>query len=119
MENVREQQVEAIKMASEYLDKLIPSMEQVIGEIKGERQDDTIDFLMQVVDGLNFMFETYNVTKELINEKEVLVNDDALQEAVDRMSDGFAKKDYEAIADELSESIVPFLKVYREAAKAV
>lgn len=114
--DTRQQQIEALKMAAEYLEKLIPSMEQVISEIKGNMQDDTIDFLMQIIDGLNFMIETYNATKEVINGDEPLFNDDALEEAVSKLSDGFAKKNYLVIANELEASIIPFLKVLKEAA---
>ena len=49
MATVKEQQLEALKDSADYMDRLIPSMEQVIAEIRGEMQDDTIDFLHQVV----------------------------------------------------------------------
>ena len=113
--DLRQQQIDALEMAVEYLDKLIPSMEQVISEIKGQMQEDTIDFLIQIIDGLNFMFETYNATKDLISSKGSVFNDEALEEVVNRLSDGFSKKDYVKIAMELETSIVPFLQGLREA----
>lgn len=116
METIKEQKLEALKNADEYLGKLIPAMEQVISELKGEMQEDTVDFLLQIIDGLNFMIETYNVTRDIVNEPEVLINDDELEKAVGTLSEGFSKKDYAAIADELSSDIVPFLKVFKEAA---
>ena len=115
MDNIREQQLEALKNASDYLERLIPAMEQVISEIKGEMQEDTIDFLHQIIDGFNFMIETYNVTRDLVNDPEPLIVDEQLEKAVGNLSEGFSKKDYTAIADELSSDIVPFLKVFKEA----
>ena len=119
MDNFREQQNEALKTASEYLGKLIPAMEQVVAEIKGEMQEDTIDFLLQIVDGLNFMIETYNVTRDIVNDPEPLINDDVLEKAVGSLSDGFSKKDYSAVAEELSDDILPFLKVFKAAAEKI
>ena len=116
MDKIREQKVEALKNAAEYIDKLIPAMEEVISEIKGEMKEDTIDYLLQVIDGFNFMVETYNVTEDLINSPDPLVINDELEKAVGRLSDGFSRKDYNAIADGLSSDVVPFLKVFREAA---
>ena len=116
MDNIKEQQLEALKTAGEYLEKLIPAMEQVISEIKTQMQEDTVDFLLQIIDGFNFMIETYNVTKELINDPEPLIIDEELEASVGRLSEGFSKKDYRSIADELESSIVPFLKVFKEAA---
>ena len=115
MDAIREQKLEALKTAAEYLEKLIPAMEQVISEIKGDMQEDTIDFLLQIIDGFNFMIETYNVTRDLVNDPDPLIVDEQLEKAVGKLSDGFTRKDYNAIADELSTDIVPFLKVFREA----
>lgn len=115
MDTIREQKLEALKTASEYLERLIPAMEQVISEIKGEMQEDTVDFLLQIIDGFNFMIETYNVTRDLVNDPEPLIVDEELEKAVGSLSEGFSKKDYSAIADELSNDIVPFLKVFKEA----
>ena len=115
MDTIKEQKMEALRNAAEYLEKLIPAMEQVISEIKGEMQEDTVDFLLQIIDGFNFMIETYNVTRDLVNDPEPLIIDEQLEKAVGNLSDGFAKKDYTAIADELSSDIVPFLKVFKEA----
>lgn len=117
MATIREQQMEALSVAAEYLDKLIPSMKQVISEIKGQMQEDTIDFLHQIVDGLNFMIETYNVTKDIINADEPLINEEVFEECIGRLSKGFEQKDYKAIAEELDASIIPFLIVFREASK--
>ena len=115
MATLKEQQLEALKDAGEYMGRLIPAMEQVIGEIKGTMQEDTVDFLLQIIDGLNFMIETYNVTKDIVNGDEPLINEDVLEECVRKLSDGFSKKDYKLIACVLDESIVPFLKVFKEA----
>lgn len=119
MDSFREQQIEALEMAIDYMDKLIPSMEEVVGEIKGEMKEDTIDFLHQIIDGLNFMIETYNATEAVVCEDKPLINREDFEEVIGRLSDGFSKKDYVAIADELEKSIVPFLKNFRDAAKKV
>ncbi len=116
MDTIMEQKKEALKTASDYLERLIPAMEKVISEIKGDMQEDTIDFLHQIIDGLNFMIETYNVTRDIVNDPSPLINDDQLEKSVGILSDGFSKKDYVCIADELSENIVPFLKVFKIAA---
>lgn len=117
MESIREQQIEALKTADEYLGRLIPAMEQVCSEIKGDMQEDTIEFLLQIIDGFNFMIETYNVTRDIVNDPEPLINDDQLEKVVGSLSEGFSKKDYASIAEELSSDIVPFLKVFKAAAE--
>ena len=119
MGTIEEQKKEALKTVAEYLGKLIPAMENVIAEIKGEMQEDTVDFLLQVIDGLNFVIETYNVTRDVVNDPEPLIIDDQLEKAVAALSEGFSKKDYPAIADELAQDIVPFLKVFKAVADKI
>ncbi|MCR5688451.1 MAG: hypothetical protein K6G58_10580 [Lachnospiraceae bacterium] len=116
MDSIREQKLEALKNAADYLERLIPAMESVIAEIRGDMKEDTVDFLLQIIDGFNFIVETYNVTGDLINSPEVLINDDELEKTVGKLSSGFSRKDYPAIAEELSEAVIPFLKVIKAAA---
>ena len=116
MDAIREQKLEVLKTVNEYLEKLIPAMETVITELKGDMQEDTVDFLLQIIDGFNYMIECYNVTRDMVNDPEPLIVDDELEKSVGRLSDGFSKKDYESIANELSTDIIPFLKVFKEAA---
>ena len=117
MATIREQQLEALKDSADYLGRLIPSMQQVVSEIRGEMQEDTVDFLHQIVDGLNFMLETYNVTRDIVNSDGSLVSEDVLEESIGRMSEGFAGSDYGKIAGELDSTMIPFLEAFKEAAK--
>lgn len=116
MDNIREQKLEALKVAGEYIEKLLPAMEQVIAELKGDMQEDTVDFILQIIDGFNFMIETYNVTSDIVNDPDKLINDDELEKTVSELSDGFAKKDYKAIGSLLESDIIPFLTVFKKAA---
>ena len=85
MDTIREQKLEALKTAEEYLGKLIPAMEEVISEIKGDMKEDTVDYLLQIIDGFNFMIETYNVTRDIVNDPEPLINDDQLEITVGKL----------------------------------
>ena len=73
---------------------------------------------MQIIDGFNFMIETYNATSDVIDTKKI-VDDASLEAAVEKLSEGFKIKDYSSIAGILQDEIVPFLRAFCEAAKAV
>ena len=49
MDTIREQKMEALKTAEEYLGKLIPAMEQVIMEIRSDMKEDTVDFFIKII----------------------------------------------------------------------
>lgn len=119
MEDYRLQQIEAISMVSEYIEKLIPAMTEVCEELTGTMKADTLDYLKQIIDAFNFVIETYNVTKDVVNEDGVLIIDSELDKEVNRLSDAMIAKDYKKAGMIMSGSIIDFLKVYHERAIAL
>lgn len=76
MEDLRTQQIEALQVAAPYCQKIIVALNNVIGELSGNRQEDTDEYIKSVVNGLNWIFEVYNGTSSLINEDGVAINKD-------------------------------------------
>ncbi|HOO27203.1 MAG TPA: hypothetical protein PLU43_01960, partial [Lachnospiraceae bacterium] len=97
-DDIRVQQIEALRMADEYLKKLIPSIEEVITELDGEMKEDSVDYLEQIVEGFNFMIETFNVTMDLINEERVIIDKDDINRAVLNLSDALLSNNYKQAA---------------------
>lgn len=116
MDNTRIQQMEALKMADEYLKKLIPSMEEVIGELNGEEKEDTKSYLNQIIEGLNFMIETFNATSDLINEDKVVIDKEEVNRAVLNLSDAIISDNYKQAATIMDSGILPFLRKFEQAA---
>lgn len=119
MDDIRQQQLDALKMVADYSDRLIPAMTDVIAELKGEQQDDTLAFLAQIIDALNFVIETFNVTRDLVNEKEIVIDEDDLESTVNRLSDAMISKNYEKAAQVMDERVLPFLKTYNASARTL
>ncbi len=116
MEDIKVQQIEALKMADEYLRKLIPSMEEVIGELNGEEKEDTQEYLEQVIEGLNFMIDTFNVTMSLINEEKIVIDKDEINREVLNLSDAMISRNYRQAATVMDSGILPFLKAFASSA---
>jgi len=117
MDNLKQQQLEALSMMAEYMDKLIPAMEEVSAELTGEMKEDTIDYLNQIIDAFNFVIETFNATRELVNPKDELIVESALDKEVNSLSDSLKAKDYKKVGELLKGSILDFVKVFNVKAK--
>lgn len=117
MEQLMEEKREAVEVAREYLEKLIPGMETLCGELKDDRQPDTDDFQKQCIDGLNWVIEVYNRTRDVMDTDKIHVEKQELNEKL--MELGMAIKDKEdgKIAQMLEDVVIPFLKDLKEAAK--
>ena len=115
MEQLMEEKREAVEVARGYLEKLIPGMETLCGELKGDRQPDTDDFQKQCIDGLNWVIEVYNRTRDVMDTEKIHVEKQELNEKL--MELGTAIKEDGKIAQMLEDVVIPFLKDLKEAAK--
>lgn len=119
MDNILEQKQEALKAAGEYLEKLIPGMETLCKELRGDRQDDTEDFKKQCIDGLNWIIEIYNRISDIIDEDAIHIEKSALNESIISLGGAIRYKDDIKTADIIGGEVIPFLKDLAAAANVV
>lgn len=119
MDEIREQQIEALKMGCEYIEKLIPAMKEIIPELRGLELPDTRDYLNQQMDGLNFVIDIMNATMPLINEKETVLIKDNMEEKVQKLNSALAARDNAKTADALENDILPMIDIFRQVALVV
>lgn len=116
MEDIRKQQVEALEVGVEYVQKLIPAIKEILPELCGEEKEDTMDFLGQIIDGINFVIEIVNATMPMINEKEEILNKEGIEEKVQILSKALQTRDNAKTAQALEEGILPFVDIFYQVA---
>ena len=68
MEDNRAEQIEALEVLTEFNDRLVHNMEIIVKELKGERLDDTDQFLKGIVDAVNWEIQVVNLSLIHISE---------------------------------------------------
>lgn len=116
MSELREQQMEALQVAGEYSNKLIVAMNKIIEELSGNRLPDTDEYMDSILKGLNWLFEVFNGTKDIINEKEVVIDKDVVNVSVNLLNEGINEKDDEKKAEALK-GILQFVEVFHAQAE--
>lgn len=119
MEDIRKQQLEALEVGAEYIQKLIPAVKEILPELRGEEKEDTMDYLNQIIDGINFVIEIANATMPLINEKEEILNKDGIEEKVQLLNGALQARDNAKTAQALEEGILPFADIFYQVAKII
>ena len=119
MEDIRVQQIEALEIGIEYVQKLIPATKEILPELRGEEKEDTMDFLNQIIDGINFVIEIVNATLPLINEKEEILSKDGIEEQVQLLNAGLQARDYSKVADALETGILSFMDIFYQVASVI
>ena len=66
MDDYRQQQMDVLKEAVPYSEKLIGAIEKVSDELAGVPFPETHDAVNVIIEGLNWLFEVYNGTKDII-----------------------------------------------------
>ena len=116
----REQlQREILKELISYSDNLIPALNEIIAELRGEGKEDTDEFLNEIIDGINWEIEVYNQCASLLSEKSSYIDRKAMADAVKNLGVSLGSGDRMKIADCFEQDFVPFLNQLTLAAKLV
>lgn len=118
MEDIRTQQIEALNMALPYCDKMITAVNSIIEEFSGNRQEDTNEYMVSILNGLNWIFEVYNGVQELINKDETVIDKDVVNASVIKLNEANKAND-DAMRAEAFKGILEFLEDFKAAAVKV
>ena len=72
MDDYRQQQIDVLKEAVPYSEKLIGAIEKVSEELAGVPFPETHDAVNVIIEGLNWLFEVYNGTKDIIGQVQLM-----------------------------------------------
>ena len=108
---------EALEVAGEYLEKLIPGIGTLCGELRGDRQPDTDEFQKQCIDGLNWVIEIYNRVTDVVDAEKIHTGKEELNASLKELGAAIRDKEDEKIARILEDAVVPFLNDLKTAAQ--
>jgi len=107
-------QKEVYETAAQYLPRLIKTAETVVVEFEGEEQEDTKDLFAQVVEGINWILETYNNSDSKLYRGDENGTKEDLETKILRLSHSITTKDKVEMSKALSEDMIPFLELYQD-----
>jgi len=117
MENLKEQQVEALEAMIEYNKKLIPALQEVVIELNDAQQEDTKQYLDYILKGVNWVIQIVNGTKDLLNTKSEIVVKEEVNQIIDDLNKAVKEGDNSKTATIIEDGIMPFILKISEAAK--
>ena len=106
---LRVQQMEALEELNNYLKKLLPAVEAIIIELRGDKKADTDELFTAIINGINWTIEVLNRTMDIVNENGEIIDKESINYAINEFS--FAIREHNDLnkADVLEKSILPFL----------
>lgn len=108
-QELKKQQIEALKALLEYNTRLIKSVNLILIELKEERKDDTDEFQRKILDGINWEIEILNRTLSLINEEKEVMNKEEINNNIIKFGNKLKSKEDLKIAEGFENDILPIL----------
>lgn len=118
MERV-ELQYNVLKQLISYSENLIPALQDLIKELRSEEQEDTGDYLNEVITGINWEIEVYNQCADIINARSSYIDKKSMISAVKNLGATLNSGNYLLVADCLEEDFIPFLNKLDLVAKMI
>lgn len=109
MEDLREQQMEALDTARDYIAKLLNAVDRVRLELETEGKDDTQEYLQTILQGVNWTIEILNRTIDYVNEQGELIRKESVNDRMLHFSAVYETNNKEAIGEALESDIKTFL----------
>lgn len=110
MEDNRKEQVEALEALKDYNPKICKALKEIVPELKGEKKEDTQEYVDHIFRGVNWELQVINGTMQLLNEKEEQVSKDVLNEMISHINDAYNSKEDAKLAQVIESELLPFIE---------
>lgn len=115
MDNLKQQQIEALQVASDYCNKIANAIENIITEYTVERKEDTDEYMNHIMTGLNWIIQVFNGTQDLINHDAEVIHKDQVNSYVLELNEANNEND-DAKRAEALRGILSFVQAFQKEA---
>lgn len=114
MENEFKEEIEALETLKEYNVKVIKALNEIIPELKGEKKEDTDEYLQHIFKGINWEIQVLNGTMKYLNRKEELISKEKVNNTIVKLNDAMNAEDTREVAEVVEMELLPFLSGLNE-----
>lgn len=111
---MNEAQIEALKTADEYLDKLKSGINKAVNLFANDKQERGCDYLALISKGIEWIVEVVSLTKESQKEEIEIQN---INEHLESIVEALENEDYTLVGDLLNYEVLPILENVHEKIK--
>lgn len=109
MGNEFKEEIEALKALKDYNVKIVKALKEIMPELKGDKKEDTDEYLQHILRGINWEIEVINGTRHYINREEELISKEKVNQIILDLNETIQKKQDMDMADIMKNRLLPFL----------
>lgn len=114
MENEFKEEIEAVEALKEYNVKVVKALKEIIPELKGEKKEDTDEYLKHIFKGINWEIQVINGTMEYLNREKEVISKESTNNIIVKLNDAVNAKNDLLIGEILETELLPFLENLNE-----
>lgn len=114
MENQFKEEIEALETLKDYNLKVVKALNEIIPELKGEKKEDTDEYLNHIFKGINWEIQVLNGTMDYINRDEQIISKESANEIIVRLNEAVNEKNDEKVVKVVEAELLPFLEKLNE-----
>ncbi|WP_434283118.1 hypothetical protein [Clostridium botulinum] len=112
--SLEEQQIEALETTNEYIPKLINGINMYMDSVKDGKQDEALNLLSYIVEGIEWLNEVARLTKDI---QKANMDEEMMKEKLEQISNCVDKKEYDRISHILKDEILSILSLWQDNVK--
>ena len=114
MQNEFKEEIEAMETLKEYNKKVVKALKEIVPELKGEKKEDTDEYLQHILKGVNWEIQVLNGTMNYLNREKEVISKEKANKIVTGINEAVSSKDNQKIAQAVEEGLLPFLEKLNE-----
>lgn len=104
---MNDKKIQVLESANEYLDNLKRGVENIFDYIQESKEFEAIELIPQVAEGMQWVDQVLNVTKDILNIDEGL---NIVNQYIEEISEALDNEDYILVGDLFNYEILPVLE---------
>lgn len=114
MENEFKEEIEAVEALKEYNVKVVKALKEIIPELKGEKKEDTDEYLKHIFKGINWEIQVINGTMEYLNREKEVISKESTNNIIVKLNDAVNAKNDFLVGEIMETELLPFLENLNE-----
>ncbi|KXG76342.1 hypothetical protein [Thermotalea metallivorans] len=110
---------EAFNELQNYLYKLTPAIEKTVQYFRGQKEDQGLNLLIPIIDGLHWVIEVVHAAKDWLIHYNIMMDENVMNENLREMVSAMEHQDYVLLADVLEYELLPVLQQLGKALEEV
>lgn len=114
MENEFKEEIEALETLKEYNVKVVKALKEIIPELKGEKKEDTDEYLQHIFKGINWEIQVINGTMRYLNREKEVISKESTNNIIVKINDAVNAKNDLLVGEIIETELLPFLEKLNE-----